>query len=97
MQGWCFTLLGALCYPICLQVRSHATSINIGSQDLERSAETAAHALAAFPSCKELKIACENSTSPSWLPRLNMVLSCAASELHHLVSVTVHYGGNLTW
>ena len=83
--------------PICLQVRSHGTSINITSQHLERSAESAAHALAAFSSCKELKITCENSSSLSWLHRLNMALSCAASELNDLVSVTVHYGDRLIW
>ena len=82
---------------VCLQVRPHATSVNITIQDLERSAETAAHALAAFPSCKELKITCEDSTSPSWQPRLNMALSCAAAVLHYVVSVTVHYGDNLIW
>jgi len=76
-------------------IRPHVPCIHITSQDLKRSTETAAHGLSAFPSCKELKITCEDSTLPSWLPRLNMALSCAASELHDLVSVTVHYGDNL--
>ena len=85
--------------PICLQVRSHAARINVTGQDLERSAETAAHALAAVPSCKELKLTffLRDSSLPSWLSRLNMALSCAPSELKDLVAVTVHYGDNLIW